>query len=164
MKSPIIITVIPFALAALAPAHGFGQPVGSTGAQCACAHREHNESEPQGRVVPTQDAPRYEKDVPLYEIEFESTLAGIVVSVIQLPGVDVRITIGVGEHMMDVFVAPKEWLDGKNYVFRDGERVEVTGARYISQARDTIIAREIRTDSRTMILRDSAGRPLWVSR
>jgi hypothetical protein len=98
---------------------------------------------------------------PAYEVRYEGLFAGVIYSVMRHAGMDVELTIGVGEKSFDVVVAPMSWLDAKRAVFRPGERVEIVGARLDRGSGDTIVAREIHTADQTIVLRDSEGRPLW---
>ena len=98
---------------------------------------------------------------PAYEFQYEGLIGGVVYSVMRHPGMDVQLTIGVGEKSFEVVVAPMDWLDGQQIVFRAGERVEIVGARGDRGSADQVVAREIYTADRTIVLRDDAGRPLW---
>ena len=135
--------------------------------KCACCagHGSHASAAAPQTPAPPQPQPQTRAVPravpPTYDVEYESLLVGVVESVMRHEGMDVQITLGVGENRMEVIVAPKDWLDANNFVFRPGERIEVVGARHISEPTDTMVAREIRTASATMILRDSEGRPLW---
>ena len=67
---------------------------------------------------------------PPYDVAYEGVFAGVIVSVMRHPGMDVQLTLGVGEKSFEVLVAPMPWLDAKRAVFRPGERVEILGSRY----------------------------------
>jgi len=127
--------------------------------QCACCmkggHSDHAAA--KQTPAPTGDATA----APAYDAAYEGLVAGVIYSVMRHPGMDVQLTIGVGEKSFEVLVAPMNWLDGKNVVFRQGERVEIVGARQDRGAGDTIVAREIHTAEQTIVLRDGQGRPLW---
>ena len=124
---------------------------------CACcakhAHADH------GVAVQTP-APDAVSAAPAYG-QYEGLIVGVIYSVMRHPGMDVQLTIGVGEKNYEVMVAPMNWLDARNVVFRPGERVEVVGARDDRGEGDTVVAREIYTADQTIVLRDGQGRPLW---
>ena len=124
--------------------------------KCACcakgAHGDHAAAKATTGVVSA---------APAYDAENEGLVAGVIYSVMRHPGMDVQLTIGAGEQSFDVLVAPMNWLDGKQVVFRSGERVEIVGARSDHGSGATIVAREIRTADQTIILRDAQGRPVW---
>ena len=98
---------------------------------------------------------------PAYDAGYEGLVAGVIYSVMRHPGMDVQLTIGVGEKSFEVLVAPMDWLDGKQVVFRPGERVEIVGARQDRGSGETIVAREIYTADQKIVVRDDQGRPLW---
>jgi len=98
---------------------------------------------------------------PAYDVNYEGLVAGVIYSVMRHPGMDVQLTIGVGEKSFEVLVAPMDWLDGKQVAFRPGERIEIVGARQDRGSSETIVAREIYTTDQTIVLRDTQGRPLW---
>ncbi len=75
-------------------------------------------------------------------------------------GMDLLLTVGVGESTFEVLVAPTDWLDRSNVVLRAGETVEIVGAPDPTTP-NTIVAREIRSPTQTIVLRDSDGKALW---
>ena len=115
---------------------------------CANKHASHNadgtatpgdpSAEPQAHAIPPTT-------VPMYDAAHEGLFTGIVYSVMRHQGMDVQLTIGIGEATFEVLVAPMEWLDRQNVVFHSGERVQIVGSRQDQAAPNTIIAREIRT-------------------
>lgn len=125
---------------------------------CACCakggHGDHTAATPSG-------APQAGVTAPAYDVATEGIVAGVIHSIMRHSGMDVQLTIGVGEKSFEVLVAPMNWLDNKQVVFRSGERVEILGARSEHGAGDTIVAREIHTADQTIVLRDDLGRPLW---
>jgi hypothetical protein len=122
------------------------------GEKCACCT-----SHPPASTV----EPHASNSVLPYQMESEGLFAGIVHSVMRHSGMDLELTIGVGEKNFEVLVAPVAWLDAKLAVFRPGERVEIVGARSERGTGGTIVAREIRTVDQTIVVRDTEGRPLW---
>jgi hypothetical protein len=159
MTSKIVLTAaLALAIPAVASAQHKCQCCG--GAQTSAAtpqtpapavdHQSHA-AEPIVRAIPRD-----------YEVENETMLVGIVESVMRHEGMDVQITLGIGENRAEVVVAPKDWLDEQQYVFRPGERIEVVAALSSADLAGTFVAREIRTATATMILRDSEGRALWT--
>jgi len=127
--------------------------------QCGCCakggHGEH------ATAPPSAAAPQAGVAAPAYDVASEGLVAGVIYSVMRHSGMDVQLTIGAGEQSFEVVVAPKDWLDGKQVVFRTGERVEIVGARSDPGSTNSIVAREIHTADQTIVLRDNQGRPLW---
>jgi hypothetical protein len=134
--------------------------------KCACCANKHASHEahattttplPSGEPQAHAATPGH---LPTYG-EYEGLFSGIVYSVMRHQGMDVQLSVGVGEETFEVVVAPMDWLDRKNVVFRPGERVEIVGSRQDPAAPHTIIAREIRTASQTVVLRNADGKALW---
>ena len=105
--------------------------------------------------------PHASATVPRYDVGQEGLISGVIYSVMRHPGVDVQLTIGVGERSVEVLVAPMEWLDAKRAVFRTGERIAVLGSRYDSGTGEALLARELFTTDQAIVVRDADGRPLW---
>jgi len=149
-------------LALLVPATAAAQEHKGGGACCAqCGHGGHSAATTPS--AGSAQAPLADAASPAlpYEAEYEGLVSGVIQSIMRHPGMDVELTIGVGEKTFDVVVAPMNWLDAKQAVFRPGERAEVVGARTDRGSGETIVAREIHTAGQTLVVRDSEGRPLW---
>jgi hypothetical protein len=129
--------------------------------KCGCCakggHGDHTAAPQAGTDV----VPQAGVAAPAYDLASEGLVGGVIYSVMRHPGMDVQLTIGVGEKSFEVLVAPGDWLDSQHAVFRPGERVEIVGARADRGAGETIVAREIHTADQTIVIRDSQGRPLW---
>jgi hypothetical protein len=136
--------------------------------KCACcadkhaSHKAHGTATtPAAPSVEPQASPAAPTGAPVYDAAHEGLFTGIVYSVMRHQGMDVQLTVGVGEATFEVLVAPMDWLDRQNIVFRSGEKVTVVGSRQDPAAPNTIIAREIRSTGQTVVLRDSDGKGLW---
>ena len=81
------------------------------------------------RLPPRTSTPTQASRRPPYEFEYKGLFAGVIISVMRHAGMDVELTIGVGEKSFEVLVAPMPWLDAKRAVFRPGERVEIRRMR-----------------------------------
>lgn len=129
--------------------------------KCACCakggHGDHTAAQQSGAAA----VPQAGVAAPAYDVTSEGLVAGVIYSVMRHSGMDVQLTIGAGEQSFDVLVAPMNWLDGRQVVFRPGERVEIVGSRSDHGSGATIVAREIHTADQTIILRDAQGRPVW---
>ena len=126
------------------------------------SHSDHaTAAQPPASHPPASTVEPHATGVAPYQIETEGLFTGIVHSVMRHSGMDLELTIGVGEKNVEVLVAPVAWLDAKNAVFRPGERIEIVGARSDRGTGDTIVAREIHTVDQTIVVRDTEGRPLW---
>ena len=134
--------------------------------KCACCAKggSHDHAAPPAPVSQapaSTGAPHASVATPEYDVAYEGLFGGVIYSVMRHPGMDVELTIGVGEKTFNVLVAPVGWLDSKGAAFRTGERVEIIGARWERGSGDTIVAREIHTADQSIVVRNSDGRPLW---
>jgi hypothetical protein len=127
---------------------------------CARERHDHANAAEQPAPAPTFDAPASITPPP-YDARQEGVISGVIYSVMRHPGMDVQLTVGVGEWSVDVLVAPKEWLDAKRVVFRMGERIAIVGSRYDNMTSEAVIARELYTSDLAIVVRDADGRPLW---
>jgi len=152
---------LPVAAAAQEHKCGGGAAAPAQEHKCGCCakdgHGDHARTPPSGAAV----VPQAGVAAPAYDAASEGLVAGVIYSVMRHPGMDVQLTIGAGEQSFDVLVAPMNWLDGQQVVFRSGERVEIVGARSDQGWGAIIVAREIHTADQTIVLRDYQGRPLW---
>jgi hypothetical protein len=134
--------------------------------KCACCAKGGHEAHattaaPAAPPAASNVDPHASVAAPPYDVAYEGVFAGVIVSVMRHPGMDVQLTLGVGEKSFEVLVAPMSWLDAKRAVFRPGERVEILGSRYDRGTGDHLVARELYTVDQTIVVRDAEGRPLW---
>jgi hypothetical protein len=102
-----------------------------------------------------------EKTASEYDLGSEGLFSGVIHSVMRHTGMDLQLTVGVGERNVEVLVAPVAWLEAKGTVFRPGERIEIVGSPSGGITGDALLARELHTAGQTVIVRDTDGRPLW---
>jgi hypothetical protein len=156
-------TVVMLAAAVAMPAAATAQEH-----KCGCCANKHASHEAHGTAatptVPSAEPQTHDvtpSSTPTYDADYEGLISGIVISVMRHQGMDVQLTVGVGEATYEVLVAPMEWLDRQNVVFRMGEKLEIVGSRQNPAVPNTFIAREIRTPGQTVVLRDNNGKALW---
>ena len=66
-----------------------------------------------------------------------------------------------GADTMQVFLAPKSFLDDMGASFKVGDAVEVTGSKVKQDSADLILAREVVKGDDTLTLRFKDGKPAW---
>jgi hypothetical protein len=62
---------------------------------------------------------------------------------------------------MEVQIGPKEFVEHNRFKLQTGEMVTVIGMPIVMKDRHVVLAREVRTTSRVLIVRDPLGLPLW---
>lgn len=102
------------------------------------------------------------KNGPKYDVTKETKLKGTVTQVVEgAAGTDVTtITVKINDKVVNVQLAPKDYLKEIECWVKVGDAVEVTGAK-VTDAGDEIIAREVVFGNNTMVLRDNKGVPIW---
>jgi hypothetical protein len=71
-----------------------------------------------------------------------------------------QLTIGTEDGAVDVRLGPSRFIAAQGFSFVAGDLVEVTGSRIMKSGSPVLIAREVTTRGKTLVLRDH-GTPLW---
>jgi predicted PhzF superfamily epimerase YddE/YHI9 len=67
-----------------------------------------------------------------------------------------------GADTVEVYVAPKTFLEDMSSDFAKGDQVEITGSKVKIEAGTVVLAREVVKGNNTLVLRDKAGEPVWA--
>jgi hypothetical protein len=62
----------------------------------------------------------------------------------------------------DVHVGPSAYVTKQQFLFAKGDTIEVTGSKTTLHGTDVLLAREIRKDGKSLVLRDAQGFPKWA--
>ena len=62
---------------------------------------------------------------------------------------------------LDVHLGPTTFLVESGFTFAKGDHIEVLGSRVKVGATDALLAREVKKDGKTLVLRDAHGIPKW---
>lgn len=102
----------------------------------------------------------------IYNPSTETTVKGTVEKVTELTGQmgwnGVHLTLRSNDQTYDVHVGPSDYVSKTGFAFSAGDQIEVTGSKVQAAGVETIIAREIKKDSKVLTLRDSQGVPNWA--
>lgn len=75
----------------------------------------------------------------------------------------ILLTVKAGDEVLDVYTAPKAFLDMMDTAFAKDDEVDITGSKLKDADGKTIIlAREIIKGQNTVVLRDQTGAPAWT--
>jgi hypothetical protein len=104
-----------------------------------------------------------------YNPATEITVSGIVEEVRTMRrkgrgGGGIHLDLKTDSGSLDVHLGPSAFLARNKFSFARNDRIEVTGSKVRYQGHDAIIAREVRTNGRTLTLRDTQGIPEWSGR
>lgn len=100
-----------------------------------------------------------------YDLSTVTTVHGTVQEVTQHPGrrggTGIHLLVKTETGPIEVHVGPASYVTKQQFAFSAGESVEVTGSRVKIGGTDTILAREVRKDGKTLVLRNAQGIPNW---
>ncbi len=74
----------------------------------------------------------------------------------------IHLMVKTGKETIPVHLGPEWYIERQDMKFAKGDSVRVEGSRVIFNGRPAIIAKEVKKDGDTLILRDSAGIPAWA--
>jgi hypothetical protein len=63
--------------------------------------------------------------------------------------------------VIEVHVGPTDYIASQQFSFATGDVVEVTGSNIKMQGKDVVLAREIKKEGKTLVLRNAQGVPNW---
>lgn len=114
-------------------------------------------------LVPLAQAQRGMRN---YDPKTEVTLKGTIEEVQQLAGRNGR----TGTHLllktdsgtMPVHVGPSSYIADKQFSFAKGDEISVLGSKVTISGKETLLAREITKDGKTLVLRNAQGIPEWA--
>jgi hypothetical protein len=115
----------------------------------ACAHSAPPAAQPYSRSA---DTPSFTADGRVLAVE--NDLAGNRLTY-------VRLVISDGDPPLRVELAPGWYLDQQGLRFSKDDRVTIEGTKVEQDGKSVVVARSVRTDNQTVILRDEEGRPRW---
>lgn len=102
----------------------------------------------------------------LYNPANETTVKGVVMEVKTITGRrgwnGTHLTLKAEGKSVDVHLGPAAFLKEKGFSFTKGDQIEVTGAKTQNGNSEAIIAREVKKDGKTLVLRNAQGVPEWA--
>ena len=73
-----------------------------------------------------------------------------------------HLLVATGDGVIQVHVAPKNFLRGNDWKYKPGDRVRVVGSKTPYAGHESIVARTVSRDNVTLSFRKTDGKPLWV--
>jgi DNA/RNA endonuclease YhcR with UshA esterase domain len=102
----------------------------------------------------------------MYNPASETTLKGTVEDVKTVKGRHgwngTHLTLKAEGKSIDVHLGPASFIKEKGFSFAKGDQVEVTGSKTEYSGAETIIAREVKKEGKTLVLRNAQGIPEWA--
>jgi hypothetical protein len=111
-----------------------------------------------GTIAFGQKAPKYDKTT-----EAKMTIVVDEVKVVTADNGQQRIYLIAkdGANSVEIYVAPKAFLDDMSTTFAKGDKLEITGSKAKQADKDVVLAREVINGNNTLVLRDKTGEPVW---
>jgi len=118
-----------------------------------------------GMATQAQMGPGTGKQMSNYDPKSEVTLSGTVDRVTQQNGRSgwhgTHLLVKTDNGAIDVHVGPTDYITSQQFSFATGDVVEVTGSKVKMQDKDVLLAREIKKEGKTLVLRNAQGIPNW---
>jgi predicted PhzF superfamily epimerase YddE/YHI9 len=99
---------------------------------------------------------------PKYDKSQEAKIKGVVDEMRVLPEGGAVMVVKTGDNTLLVRLAPDEFLKEMEISFQKGDNVEIIGAKLADAPAPEMLAREVTANNNTVVLRDDAGKPVWV--
>lgn len=102
----------------------------------------------------------------LYNPSTETTVQGQVSRVDSVTGrhgwSGIHLTVEARDVKYDVHVGPAAYVEQHGFKFTAGDQVDIVGSEVTYNGAKSLIAREIKKDGKTLVLRDKQGFPQWA--
>ncbi len=103
----------------------------------------------------------------MYDPVTVEAVSGIVESVNRITPVKgmysgIHLTLKTDKETIDVHLGPEWYIERQDVKLEKGDKIEVRGSRITFNGKPAIIAAELKKGENTLILRDSAGIPVWA--
>lgn len=72
-----------------------------------------------------------------------------------------HLMVKAGRESWQVDVGPTAFLNKQGFSFAKGNQVEVIGSKVTIEGKQVLIAREVKKEGKTLILRNAQGVPVW---
>ncbi len=115
-------------------------------------------------VLPGAWAQKVKDTGPKYNPADEVKIKGVVAEVREVPGQweGTALVVKTASGNVVVHVGPTDFLKEMDTSFKQGDAVEVVGAKAPNTTEEEILAREITVGNNSVTLRDDKGVPIWA--
>lgn len=101
-----------------------------------------------------------------YNPKTETTVKGTIEEVQELAGrrggTGTHLILKTDSSTLPVHVGPSAYIAKKQFSFSKGDQIEVLGSKVSIAGKETILAREIKKEGKTLVLRNAQGIPEWA--
>ena len=107
-----------------------------------------------------------QRSIRNYNPATETTVKGTVEDVQQQTGrrgrSGIHLVLNTESGSIAVHVGPSAYVSEKQFSFAKGDKIEILGSKVSINGTDTVIAREINKEGKTLVLRNAQGIPEWA--
>ena len=118
-----------------------------------------------GIGVQAQMGPGRGKCMSNYDPKSEMTISGTVDRVTQENGrmgkQGTHLFVKTETGTLEVHLGPADYIASQQVSFAAGDLVQVTGSKVKVQGNEVVLAREVKKEGKTLVLRNSGGVPNW---
>jgi hypothetical protein len=104
---------------------------------------------------------RRDRDIIAYNVLKERMFEGVVASKGRIIEGLVYFPLKTGATIWEVQIGPKEFVERSGFKLNPGDTVTVIGMPLVMNERHVVLAREVSSMNRVLIVRDQVGLPLW---
>lgn len=101
-----------------------------------------------------------------YDPSTETTVKGTVKQVKQVSGRrgwnGTHLLLKTEAGSLQVHAGPSSYITSQGFSFAKGDEIEVLGSKVKPGENEALIAREVKKEDKTLVLRDSQGAPQWA--
>lgn len=101
----------------------------------------------------------------MYDPKTEVTVKGTIEDVQQFTGrrgwSGTHLALKTDAATFDVHVGPSAYIDQQKFTFAKGDMIEVVGSKVTIADKESLLAREITKEGKTLVLRNAQGIPQW---
>jgi hypothetical protein len=87
-------------------------------------------------------------------------MSDLSMSGMNMPGAGLHLLLKTDKETLDVHLGPAAFVE-KTMKFKEGDAIQVVGAKVTIMGKPALIAREVKKGDETLKLRDAQGKPLW---
>jgi len=98
---------------------------------------------------------------PKTEVTVKGTVEDVQQNVGRRGGTGTHLILKTDSGTLPVHVGPSAYIAKKQFSFSKGDQIEVLGSKVLIAGKETILAREITKEGKTLVLRNAQGIPEW---
>lgn len=119
---------------------------------------------------PNRGMMNWSNDTPyvrMYNPQTEQTVSAIVQKVEMFTprkgmAIGIHLQANVNDKLLDIHLGPAWFIKNQELQIMEGDELEITGSMITYNGVEALIAKSLKLDEDTLVLRDDTGRPVWA--